>query len=1092
MNGRRDVPGTGTGTDAGAGTDAGGGMGKSVVEREGATLGIVGFSIRRPVTVVVLAMAAVVFGVVAYRQLAVNLLPDISYPSLTVRTTLEGTAPVEIESLLTEPVENAVGVVNNVIRVTSSSRADTSEVTLEFAWGTDMDFAALDVRERLDTVTLPADAERPVLLRYDPQLDPIMRIALSGSSDLTRLRFTAEEQVRRALERLDGVAAVVVSGGLEEEIEVALDERRLAGLGLSADAVAARLAAENVDLAGGTLRDGRTEYLVRTVNRALRARDLEQIVVAQSGGAIIRLADVATVSTGHKDRTIITRLDGAESVELAVYKEGGTNTVAVSDAVAARVGELRADLQRVDPDLRLTVVTDQARYIRQAISEVLQTAFFGGLLAVVVLIAFLRSAVKTAIVAVAIPVSVVATFFLMYAFGISLNIMSLGGLTLGIGLLVDNAIVVLEAIQRRIEQGTDPVRAALEGTSEVGGAITASTLTTICVFVPIVFVEGVAAQLFRDQALTVAFALVVSLGVALTVIPMLASRSSAASAVTQPPATAVRVVAAPLRAVRAVVAVPVRLLTLLLRPLFDGFDRALRATADLYRRALDGVLARPLVTVLASLALLGASLLLYPQLGRELIPELVQGEFTADLELPPGARLEVTDRQLEELGAAAETLPGVRTVYALAGSSRKQGGTAGTLRENLGQLTVTLSPPVSRAEEDHAMGVLRGVVARQNELAGGTDSQRPPIAVAFSRPSWFSFQTAVEVEIRGHHLGLLTRLADEAAQRLRAIPGLADVTASTEGGHPELVIRLDRERMALAGLTVATVADRLRTLVQGDVPTTISRADRTVDIRVRAGERYRDAAGDLAALTVAHVDGVALPLGALAQIDELEGPAEIRRADGSRVARITANLAGRDLGSVAADIGAQLGAMRWPEGFDWVLGGQEREMQTSFGSLRLAIALAVFLVYLVMASQFESLLHPLVILFSVPFAVIGVLATMALFGVTVSVVSMIGFVLLAGIVVNNAIVLIDCANQLRRAGTAKLDALRQAGQIRLRPILMTTGTTVLGLLPMALGLGEGAELRTPMALTVIGGMVTSTLLTLLVVPAVYVLVDRSR
>lgn len=1072
--------------------DTGVGTGGGVVDREGATLGIVGFSIRRPVTVLVLAMAAVVFGLVAYRELAVNLLPDISYPSLTVRTQLAGTAPVEIESLLTEPVENAVGVVNNVVRVTSSSRADTSEVTLEFAWGTDMDFAALDVRERLDTVALPADAERPVLLRYDPQLDPIMRIALTGGSDLTRLRFTAEEDVRRALERLDGIAAVVVSGGLEEEIEVALDERRLAGLELTADAVATRLAAENVDLAGGSLRDGRTEYLVRTVNRALRARDLEDIVVAHANGAIVRLGDIAMVATGHKDRTVITRLDGAESVELAVYKEGGTNTVAVSDAVAARIEELRAELGRIDPDLELAIVTDQARYIRQAIREVLETAFYGGLLAVLVLVAFLRSAVKTAIVAIAIPVSVVATFFLMYVFDISLNIMSLGGLTLGIGLLVDNAIVVLEAIQRRIEQGADPVRAALEGTSEVGGAITASTLTTICVFVPIVFVEGVAAQLFRDQALTVAFALVVSLGVALTVIPMLASRRTAVADGAPAASTPVRITAWPLRLLGTLVALPLRLVMLPVRPLFGVFERGLASTMALYRRALDAVLLRPLVTIAVTLTLLAASLLLYPQLGTELIPELVQGEFTADLELPPGARLEVTDRQLRDLGDVAAELPGVSTVYAIAGSSRKQGGTAGTLRENLGQLTVTLEPPPSRAREDHAMDVLRAVVERENELAGGAPAARPPIAVAFARPSWFSFQTAIEVEIRGHHLELLTRLAEEAARRMRAIDGLADVTSSTEGGSPELVIHLDRERLARAGLTVSTVADRLRTLVQGDVPTTITRADRTVDIRVRAGERYRDAASDLATLTVAHVDGVALPLGALATIDAVEGPAEIRRADGSRVAGISANLAGRDLGSVADDITTALGAMTWPEGFDWALGGQEREMETSFSSLRLAIALAVFLVYLVMASQFESLLHPLVILFSVPFAVIGVLATMAVFEVTISVVSMIGFVLLAGIVVNNAIVLIDCTNQLRRAGASKLDALRQAGQIRLRPILMTTATTVLGLLPMAIGLGEGAELRTPMALTVIGGMVTSTVLTLLVVPAVYAVLDRGR
>ncbi len=485
---------------------------------------IVDLSIRRPVTIFIFSVAAVVFGTVSYRNLAVNLLPDISYPSLTIRSTYEGTAPIEVESLLTRPIENAVGVVNNVVRVTSSSRADTSEVTLEFAWDTNMDFAALDVRDRLDRVRLPSDAELPLLLKYDPSLDPIMRIGLHGSGELTRMRFLAEEDVKRALERIEGVAAVVISGGLEEEIQVELDERKLAGLGLSVGQIVTRLAAENVNITGGTLRDGHTEYLVRTLNEFLRAEDMRKIVVLRTGDAIVRLSDVARVYTGHKEREIITRIDGSESVELAVYKEGGTNTVTVSDAVQAKLAEVRVDLVRVNPSLRLDIITDQARYIRQAVREVLETAFYGGLLAIMVLFLFLRSVKKTLIISVSIPVSVVATFFLMYVADISLNIMSLGGLTLGVGLLVDNAIVVLESVQRKRDEGLDEVEAARVGTSEVGRAITASTMTTICVFVPIVFVEGVAAQLFRDQALTVAFSLLVSLVVALTLIPMLASR----------------------------------------------------------------------------------------------------------------------------------------------------------------------------------------------------------------------------------------------------------------------------------------------------------------------------------------------------------------------------------------------------------------------------------------------------------------------------------------------------------------------------------------------------------------------------------------
>jgi HAE1 family hydrophobic/amphiphilic exporter-1 len=1076
---------------------------------------IVDLAIRRPVTVFIFAVAAVVFGLVAFGNLAVDLLPDISYPSLTVQTEYEGAAPAEVESLITRPVEDAVGVVNNVVRVISSSRADISEVTIELAWDTDMDFAALDVRERLDLIRLPVAAERPVLLRYDPALDPIMRIGLFGSDDLAHLRFTAEEDVKRALERIEGVAAVLVNGGLEEEIQVELDERRIANLGLTVGLVKSRLAAENVNLTGGRLQEGQTEYLVRTINEYMRPEDMRNVVIDRSRGALIRLEDIARVYTGHKEREIITRINGHESVEVAVYKEGGTNTVTVSDAVSSQLDSLRQELQRIDPSLQLKVITDQARYIRQSVREVLETALYGGILAILVLFFFLRSVKKTVIISLSIPVSVVATFFLMYVAGISLNIMSLGGLTLGIGLLVDNAIVVLESVQRKREEGLDEVEAARIGTSEVGRAITASTLTTICVFVPIVFVEGVSAQLFRDQAFTVAFSLVVSLLVALTLIPMLASRElrwhGQEQASPERGAWMERSIGAIgdavhwvlvrlLRAIRWLVLILGRLLGLLLRPFLALFDRGLAATGKLYEGSIAAVLGRPLLTLLVTVALLAGSFVLFQRLGTELVPELIQGELFANVELPPGTRLEVTQAQLARVESFAAGQEGIDNVYGVAGTSNEQGGVAGERRENLGQITVTMTPPVSEEREERVMAAIRQRLDQENQslrassLEGKDSSANgaPVIAYRFGRPSYFSFKTAIEVEIQGYNLELLKRLAEAAAAEMRQIQGLVDVKSSTEGGHPELQVHFDRARLAAYGYTVSDVADTIRTKVQGDVATDITRSDRTIDIRLRSMEEYRDSARDLAGLNIAKSGTTPIPLSAVADVVELEGPAEIRRANSSRVALITANVSGRDVGSIAEELTVMLDARKagWPDGYDWSLGGQEKEMETSFESMRLAILLAIFMVYLVMASQFESLLHPFVILFSVPFAVIGVLATMYLFGVTISVVSLIGFVLLAGIVVNDAIVLVDYANQLRREGLGKLEALKQAGKVRLRPILMTTATTVLGLLPMAIGLGEGAELRTPMALTVIGGMVTSTLLTLLVVPAVYTVLDR--
>ena len=1093
---------------------------------------VVSFATRRPVTVFIFALAAVVFGGVAFRDLAVDLLPDITYPSLTVQTEYEGAAPVEMENLITRPVEDAVGVVNGVNRVVSSSRADISEVTLEFSWGTNMDFASLDVRERLDQVRLPIEAERPVLLRYDPSLDPILRMGLAaGGSDLIALRLLAEEDLKRKLERLEGVAAVVVSGGLEEEIQVEIDERRLTSLGLTMNQVMNRLAQENVNLTGGRLRDGQTDYLVRTINELLRPEEMREIVIDRSQGAIVRLEDIARVYQGAREREVITRIDGREAVEIAVYKEGGTNTVTVASAVLDRVEELEENLRQIDPQLELTVLTDQSRYIRDSVSAVIETALIGGSLAIVVLFLFLRSAPKTLIIGISIPVSVVATFFLMYVAGVSLNIMSLGGITLGIGLLLDNSIVVLEAIQRRRDQGVGVVEAARGGASEVGRAVIASTITTVCVFVPIVFVEGVAGQMFGDQALTVTFSLLVSLGVALTVIPMLASRKffaggekieAVALAGRSNPIT--RGLAAFFSGIGVGVALTVKtvvggvamVMSWLLRPVLAGFDALLRGITAVYARILRGALRHPALVVLVAIVLLAGSVQLVGSLGSELVPELIQGEFYVDAELAPGSRLEVTDRRLavidERVRAFADEF-GVQSVYTVVGTSNEQGGAAGERRENIGQVNVRMEPPIDAEREEFVMSWIRDLIDGENASFAG---QAPPVAGAaavpvgagavdagsalgddslkyrFGRPTYFSFRSPVEVQIRGHNLALLEVLADQVASRMREVEGLVDVKSSTEGGNPELQIVFDRERLSALNYTVAQLGAVIRSKVQGDIATDIVREDRNIEVRMRTDEGYRDSVRDLRNLNIRQSGATPLPLSAVADVIETEGPAEIRRSDGGRVALIEANIVGRDLGSVSDDIQSILDSTRFPVGFDYSVGGQRQEMERSFDSMRLAILLAVFMVYLVMASQFESLLHPFVILFAVPFSVIGAIGILYLTRTPVSIVVLIGGILLAGIVVNNAIILIDYTNRLRRAGKAKIDAVREACLVRLRPILMTTSTTVLGLLPMALGLGEGAELRTPMALTVVGGLLTSTLLTLIVIPALYLLLDRHK
>ncbi len=1044
---------------------------------------LVEFSTTRRVTVAMIMVAVAAFGMVGFSRLSVNLLPDITYPTITIRTEYPGTAPAEIERLISEPIEGLVGVVSRVVRVSSVSRPGLSDVIVEFEWGTDMDFASLDLREKLDLVNLPMEAQSPILLRFDPSLDPIMRIALHGGSSLMELRRVAEDRVRLDLESLEGVAAVRVEGGLEEEIQVELETRRLASLGIPISVVTQRLAAENVNLTGGLLKDGEAEFLVRTLNELTGPDDIEQVVIARIGGAPVKLSDVGRVVRGHQERDVVTRIDGREGVEIAVFKEGDANTVSVSEAVRERLGEFQSRFGDLLGDAEVEIVVDQARFISQSVDEVLKTAVIGGLLAIVILFLFLRHLKSTAIISLSIPISVAATFFLMYATGVSLNIMSLGGLALGVGMLVDSSIVVLENVQRYREQGRSALEAARLGAGEVGSAVIAATLTTICVFVPIVFVEGVAGQLFRDQALTVTYSLVASLLVALMLIPMLASlalRPLTAEEEGRGDGAVVRGPAALLRALGALLRGLGRGLAALLSPLFWLFDRGYGAAAGAYPRVLRWCLGRRAIALAAFAALSAGVLFQARTLGVELIPEMSQGEFLIDLEWPAGTPLERTTELVTRLDRQVRELPGVATVFSQIGASGQTGGFADEKKENLAQLFVRLEPGEGSEER---------IMDRAHTLLAGV----PDLDHRFSRPSYFSFRAPVEVEVTGYNLETLEGIAAELAAGMRAIPGLVDVKSSAEGGQPEIQVVFHRERIAELGTTIQDAGGLLRNQLQGQVSTEIIRRDRHIDVRVRAVEDERRSVEDLQALVISPPSyPVPVSLESVAEVDVVEGPAEIRRLDQERVVVITANLAGRDLGSAVEEIESLAAAIALPEGFDVSMGGQNEEMVRSFDSMQFALLLAVFLVYLVMASQFESFLHPLVIMFTIPLGLVG--SAMALLAVDarVSVVVLIGLIMLAGIVVNNAIVLVDYVNTLRRRdGLPRLEAVLEAGRLRFRPILMTTSTTVLALLPMALGLGEGAEIRAPMAITVIGGLLLSTVLTLVVVPVVYTLLDRS-
>ncbi len=1046
----------------------------------------------RRVTVVMLMVAVGLFGMVALSRLNLNLLPDVSYPTITIRTELTGAAPVEVENLVTKPVEEAVGVIRNVRLVRSVSRSGQSDVTLEFLWGTDMDIAGVDVREKLDILQLPLEASRPLLLRFDPSSEPIIRLGLlykesanatdSTEARLKALRRLAEDRIKTDLEAEEGTAAVKVSGGLEDEIQIQVDQQKLSQLGIGIKQVAERIRAENVNLSGGRLEEGDQRFLVRTLNEFESVDEFSDAIVAYVAERPVYLRDIATVNRGYKEREAITRVKGRESVELAIYKEGDANTVQVANRLQGRLQRIRESLPA---DMELVEIYDQSRFISSAVDNVKNAAIVGGIFAIIVLYGFLRDARSTTIVSIAIPISVIGTFLLMYTNDVSLNIMSLGGIALAVGMLVDNSIVVLENIVRKREQGEGIAEAAKNGTAEVASAVVAATLTTIAVFFPMVFISGIAGQLFRDQALTVTFALLFSLIVALTVIPMLSALGAGSryddEQENSPPGRITRLVAAVVRAFGFVFLGLRWLFWALLWLPTQVFQRLYGAIAAVYPALLRWSLQHRAAVLLSALLIFVGSMALVPRLGSELIPQLSQGEFNVDLRLPPGTTLAETDRAIQAAQRATRNIDAVALDYSVAGTGNRLDANPVDAGDNTGTLSVALARGAGRDAESATMDAMR------RELA-----VIPGVQYEFSRPSLLSFSSPLQIEIAGYDLEQLALVSRAVVAQMSNDDRFADIRTTVESGNPEIQIVFDQERAAKLGLAVRDIADRVVASVRGEVATRYTWRDRKIDVLVRSVDTRQSSIEEIRRLVVNPESERPVTLEAVAKVDIARGPAEIRRVAQERVAIITANVAYGDLGAAAAAAGSILDRIPMPPGINAIVSGQSEEMQESFTSMQFALALAVFLVYLVMASQFESLIHPFVILFTIPLALVGAVLALFLTGTTINIVAFIGVIMLAGIVVNNAIVLVDLINQLRASGMDRVEAIMEAGSARLRPILMTSLTTALGLLPMALGFGEGSEVRTPMAITVIGGLLVSTLLTLLVIPVVYSLLDRKR
>ena len=1121
------------------------------------------FTTTRPVAVAMVFLAVLVFGGFSIRLLPLNLMPDISYPKLTVRTEYPGAAPAEVENNIARPLEEVLGVVTGVTRIESVSRAGYGDVILEFAWDTDMDEANQDVLEILDRLspTLPDGVENPLILRYDPTLDPVLTLSLEGEGErytgdagLKLLRRIGDRDLRRILEPVEGVAAVKLKGGLEEEIEVELEEAQLRRTGIGIDVVINRLRSENINLAGGTLKDGRTRYLVRTVNEFRSLDDIGEIVIVRQRDRDVRLRDIALIRSGHKDREVITRVGGIEAVEVEIYKEADANIVDMADRVEAKLNGKAVERLQEQYDLTIGVSSDRSRFIESSIAEVRNTAIFGGLLAVLVLFFFLRDIRSTAIVAVSIPVSILITFAPLNIASVSLNIMSLGGLALGIGMLVDNSIVVLESIHRCRQEGDDLIQATLRGAAEVGGAVFAATLTSIAVFFPMVFVEGVAGQMFGDLGLAVVFSLVASLAVALFLIPMLASRRYAGGS--SSPEAAIGVVRglgrtwaqwasisqliesakAARRKPLLILGVPYTLfrfvvhllfeligklllsvfipvvalavvqvwviskgLGFLFRPLTWVFGFVVGGIENAYPPVIRWCLANRAIVYLLALGSMGFVGWGVARLDNELIPALHQGEFTAEMTLPVGTPLAATDDKVAPLEEAVlRDVPHLGTLTATVGSERDSTD-ASERGEHTSRFRITLEDDASDEAWLARLGLTGGGRARadQIEREALAEVRRivgdvPDLEVKISRPVLFSFKTPVEVELRANNLESLAIATSAVQSRLERLPALRDVKASIQPGSPEVHIKYDRDELTRRGLDIRAVAELVRDKVQGTEATKYTRVDRKIPVRVRLRGADEASLQELKGLVVNPGQPKPVALAAVAELKVGRGPNEIRRIGQQRVGVVTANVEGVGLGSAADSIHAALDSMDLPPGVEPAITGQSEEWETSSRSLYLALGLSVFLVYVIMASQFESLIYPLLILLTIPLAFVGVVGALMLLEIPISVVVVLGAIMLAGIVVNNAIVLVDYVGKLKGRGYTTVEALELAGRVRLRPILMTTLTTVLGLVPMALGLGDGAEIRTPMAITVISGLALSTALTLLIIPTLYAGVDRLK
>ncbi|WP_226581361.1 efflux RND transporter permease subunit [Halobacillus litoralis] len=1006
---------------------------------------LVNVSVKRPVGVIMVVAAILALGFVSLRSLTIDLYPEIDLPIAVVSTSYEGAAPQEVEKLVSRPVESSVSSIEGLEVLQSQSQAGASLVLMQFNTGVDLDSTLLQVRENVDQVTglLPEGASDPSVLRFDPQQLPIMTVGLSGDTP-EELQQIAENRLVPFLERQAGVASVSVEGGKVSEVQVLVDRAQMAQYGLNSQTVIQALNAANQSASAGAIEKGQKDLQIRVDGEFESIDDVKETVIQSQSGARVTLDQIAEVKETLTNSSTISKVNGSSSVVLSILKKTDANTVETADTVREALDEKKGDLPE---GVGTSIVLDTSEFIKISINSVVLNIILGGIFSVLVLLLFLKSIRATLVIGLSIPIAIISTFTLMYFTGETLNVLTMGGLALGIGMMVDSSIVILENIVSYRQQGYSMVESAKQGASELAPAVVASATTTLVVFLPIIFVEGIASELFTPLALTIMFALIASLAVSVTLIPMLSSK----------------------------------LLTKSLKE--EGrrywFDRFLDRVNDGYRSMLRWVLKFRKTTMAVTAALIAGSIALIPLIGTEFIPPSDQGQVEVRVNMPAGTSLDETEALTEQIDEKIESFDDIIKVSYLSIGGGGM-GSIGNGSSDMATYTIQLVEPDNRdrttqavmKEIDRALADIPGAEIEVSELDAGLGTGAP-----------------LQVQLNGDDYEVLDELAGQVAYLMNDIEGVENATSSTDEGRPEMQIEVNQSKIAQYGLTEQQVIGQVQLGFNGQIATRYRNGTDEVDVRFILPEEERQTISDLEGMSIQTPSGALVPLATIAELNQVQGPVSLLRQNQQPQVNVEAEISDIDLGTATEKVRAELERLNFPDAYSYSIGGQAQDMQEAFGDLSLALLFSIFLVYAVMAIQFENFLFPFIIMFSLPATIIGITGGLFITGLPFSLPAFVGIIMLAGIVVNNAIVLVDYINILRRKSYDRYEAIIEAGPSRLRPILMTTLTTVLGMVPLAIGIGRGAEAQQPLAVTIIFGLTISSFFTLLLIPVVYTYFD---